>query len=390
MICPSTETLSDLLDNALPLKKRWQVRWHVRHCSACTRHLAAEVSLKVHARILAADAAAPARLRVSVFNAVTSSSACRRHSPALLAAVLCSVLAVLTAWLLRPVVVPLPAFAEVIEAMQRIRTARWQVESWEYDVRTRKTHRSSWTKFARLDPPALTTMFSKSHRTVLTPDLIKVEQKQGFRVYSAPDFFSVTQDPAATPSSALRKHIRHQIVASHEKGKGNVTWQSRREKVDGRSLLRFDLQIRSRVPRKGTTITSSSPNRLTFPGYRYTIWADPGSLRIARTEAEYYDGQKHTRTISSNYEYDLTVPSDIPGVFRESVRVGRLSPGAARSLRGSAPQVEMMDTFVNRVEAARTKINKMKIPEAEKRRLIKIEMKAASQKWKQKLSAAKH
>jgi len=74
----------------------------------------------------------------------------------------------------------------------------------------------------------------------------------------------------------------------------------------------------------------------------------------------------------------------VPHAYQEAVKAGRLSPAAARSLRGSAPQVDRMDAFVDRVEKARAKINRMNIPEAEKRRLIRIEMSKASQDGKHK------
>ena len=76
---------------------------------------------------------------------------------------------------------------------------------------------------------------------------------------------------------------------------------------------------------------------------------------------------------------------NIPPPFQEAVKAGRLSPKAARSLRGSAPQIDMMDAYVDRVEKARAKINRMNIPEVEKRRLIRIEMSKAGADWKHKL-----
>lgn len=80
---------------------------------------------------------------------------------------------------------------------------------------------------------------------------------------------------------------------------------------------------------------------------------------------------------------------DIPRTYQQSVKAGRLSPSAARSLRYVAPQVDLMDAYVERVEAARKRINGMNIPEAEKRGLIRAEMREAGKEWKQKLAANK-
>lgn len=84
--------------------------------------------------------------------------------------------------------------------------------------------------------------------------------------------------------------------------------------------------------------------------------------------------------------------ADMSGVaptYRASVQAGRLTPAAARSLRGSAPQVDMMDAYVDRVEKARAKINAMPISETEKRHLIRAEMRSAGKEWQHKLTPNK-
>lgn len=74
----------------------------------------------------------------------------------------------------------------------------------------------------------------------------------------------------------------------------------------------------------------------------------------------------------------------IPHVYQEAVKEGRLSPQAARSLRGTATQDEMMGAYVDRVEKARNRIHKLNIPKSEKIRLIHIEMKKAGKEWTDK------
>jgi hypothetical protein len=53
---------------------------------------------------------------------------------------------------LRPVVAPLPAFAQVVEAMRAVRTAQWQEAFSTYDVATKKANRFVVMHSARLDP----------------------------------------------------------------------------------------------------------------------------------------------------------------------------------------------------------------------------------------------
>ncbi|MES2461800.1 MAG: hypothetical protein V4671_14545 [Armatimonadota bacterium] len=338
MTCPPLEILSDLLDDALPRTMRWQVRRHVNQCSTCARQLAAETRLRDQVRTATGKVTAPVGLRESVFNAsklsphdcstgrrltdrrLTDRHLTDRRSPMLLATALCSVLAVLAAWLLRPVVVPPPAFAEVMRAMEKVHTARWQFESRQYDVRTKKTYQYRRTYAARFNPPALATI-SGAYNSVIKPDHLKVEQKNGFRVYTdfRRAFFAVEQDPAATAESVVRRFILYRILAPRDTGKGSAAWISRRETVQGRELLRFDRAVRERVSPQGTQQSGSTrPPRVSIPpDTRYTVWADPVTLRVVRTEGNGYDGQGHSRSWSTNYEYDIALP---PSTFVEQTR----------------------------------------------------------------------
>lgn len=71
----------------------------------------------------------------------------------------------------------------------------------------------------------------------------------------------------------------------------------------------------------------------------------------------------------------------VPAVYRSEVNSGLLSPSAAHSLRYNAPLRSAMDAYVNRVEEARKRINRLPISEAEKRRLIRAEMRKAAAQW---------
>jgi hypothetical protein len=91
-----------------------------------------------------------------------------------------------------------------------------------------------------------------------------------------------------------------------------------------------------------------------------------------------------TLTSCASKQHDT---AGVPPTYQEAVKAGRLSPDDARSLRGTAPQVDRMNAFVDQVEKARTKINKMDISESEKRRLIRIEMRKAGKEWTDKIDA---
>jgi len=72
----------------------------------------------------------------------------------------------------------------------------------------------------------------------------------------------------------------------------------------------------------------------------------------------------------------------------DSVKRGFLSKDAAYSLRNIAPQRQIMDQFVAKVEAKRTEINARHIPEAEKRRLIREYMRQNQMRYINAANAA--
>jgi outer membrane lipoprotein-sorting protein len=106
------------------------------------------------------------------------------------------------------------------------------------------------------------------------------------------------------------------MVPPRAGGPGSTAWKRGRERAGGQDLLRFDSIILSREKLPDATGERAGITKLTRPGFRYSVWADPRTLRLMKVETEYYDGQKHTRTVSTNYEYDVALP---PAEFAEKV-----------------------------------------------------------------------
>ncbi len=66
-----------------------------------------------------------------------------------------------------------------------------------------------------------------------------------------------------------------------------------------------------------------------------------------------------------------------------------MTPQAAYSLRYNAPQLEAMNAFVEQVDHAGKKIDKLPVSKAEKRHLIRAAMRKAAANWQNKLKSMK-
>ena len=251
--CPSRDTLSDLLDIAVPPTRGVATRRRLRRCDVCAWIFADEESLRIAARTYGAPDSAPPRLRGAVLAALALApipvSAPRRKwvmgtlagaTVASLAAF--SVLAVL----FRPAIRRLPAYAEVETSMRQIRTARWEVD---------------------VDSP-----------------------------------------PIPSPSQVVRRDIWSQIMAPTDKGRGTAAWHGSEQRLAGRLFWRFESRIGQGAQTKSGPLEEPGLERMTKPGYRQTICADPSTHRVVRSEMEDYDGQTHTVTISDGFVYDVTQP----------------------------------------------------------------------------------
>ncbi len=311
-ICPSIETLSDLLDKSAPLPRRLVLHRHVKSCAHCTGALVAEARLRDAAKGIGAYAVAPKtlhvrlRAQIAVAPRFSLSPLAPRRAPALLVVAGFGALTLLVALLLRPVFTPLPAYAQVVQAMRTVRTARWLETSTEYDAATQKTLRFTMRKEARLDPPALSTTFdfSRPYKQIVTPKRTFVKQKEGAQMVTGPSFSPLNSPEAGTSASAtLRQRILDKLTAPEEMGNGPVHWRSAKERVDGRDLVRFILGIGP-----GSDKKFDEQTRLTRPGSRHRLWVDPNTLRVVKSESDYYDGQKYSRTVGANYEYDVPLP----------------------------------------------------------------------------------
>lgn len=312
MNCPPIETLSDLLDGASPTIARWRLRRHLARCADCSRRFAAERRLRDQVRLFAGTVAAPARMRASVLNALACQAPARRRRRTSAVVVMAACVAALTALVVvRPAAVrPLPAFAQVEQATAQVRTATWTQHFSIYDVPKNTTRRFAIRYAARLfNPPALRQDFGG---TVILLDAkrLTVRREPGLTTYAMPqrpwESFIVF-GPPEQPAGALRKHILEKLLAPAASAAHSPRgWRVSRERLAGRSLVRFDSGTKS----GGHAATRA--NRLIRPGYRCVVWADPETQRAVRTLSEYYDGGKHTLVIASDFRYDVLLPSE-PG-----------------------------------------------------------------------------
>lgn len=300
MICPTHDTLSDLMDGAVPVLDRWRLRWHIRHCSDCARRLQEEEQLRDCVRSVAAMATAPAALRSRVANVLQADST-QVRKPYLLPSRLvttslvagCVLLGLLSVSPVSVLLLPRPAYAQVVTAMRQVKTARWQESFFVYDTRPGRNGEFTLHCIARLNPPALRTEYPEGHHGLQT---METDWTNNTRTVS-PEMITIRQQK-------LRDNILNQIMAPESLGRGPNSWQSERVMLEGQMLLRFSAGM-------GEGRQLSPDAKLTGPGYRSVMWVNPTTLRVVRSLKEYYDGQQHTRIIGSNFEYDQPIRPDI-------------------------------------------------------------------------------
>lgn len=308
MKCVPVETLSDLLDGALPAATRWRVRRHLARCSQCRNHLLAEKRWCEQLRHDTVAVTAPVSLRISVLTFLAGRWRRPRVSAATASrATACAALLLAAFVLVRGLGRPLPAFAQVERAMRQVESAQWIEHHTTYDAGKHAARRFTIGYAARLNPPALRTDYGNGFVELLDGRRLTGWQSGDRAVYQMPgrrpgfDALSFTRSGLLErPADALRKTIMETLLAPTigPGGPPQQGWQGRKEMQNGRLLARFD----SGIGPGGRGVAEGG--RLRRPGYRRTIWADPQTRRVVRTQSEYYDGQQHNVVIGTDFRYD--------------------------------------------------------------------------------------
>ena len=211
--CPSRDTLSDLLDIAVPPTRGVATRRRLRRCDVCAWIFADEESLRIAARTYGAADSAPPRLRGAVLAALplapipVSAPRCKWVMGTLAGATVASLAAFsVLAVLFRPAIRRLPAYAEVETSMRQIRTARWEVHFTVFTTEHARTRRFTARMAARMSPPALRTEYPGGTVHLLEPADLTVHSYPRYTVFEGPagsGFFSVDSPPIPSPSQVV-------------------------------------------------------------------------------------------------------------------------------------------------------------------------------------------
>ena len=294
----------------------WRVRRHLAACPDCAAERAEFARLD--ARLRAADVANGfGGAHLSDSRPAPVAAARPRRRLVLGAAASAAALAALGAAVVfapGQIGSPSVAFAQVEEAMGRIRNAEWSLtEVWRLDTgepgRDGPNTVSKTRVRARLDPPAL--LFEREGKTSGSDYVgesrfrsVSLKTPAYFRTYRA-DLGEITEMPyshgdAASRAEGLRAEIRGNLMTrlgGAQAGSGPPPDETRRVTLDGRPALRFTFRATPDV---------KPPRRITF-----TLWADADTKRVLRTAMRDEDaatGRVTYERITENIRYDVSVP----------------------------------------------------------------------------------
>lgn len=259
------------------------------------------------------------------------------------------------------------AFAQVEQAMQEIKTARWISKKTSRNADGSLIYELTEETWIRLDPPAKAVRplpgTSRSSSNISLHDTRYVLDKRGQVIYNATTK-EFTTHPNAIPritnqgskdvEAFLRKMLLGHVLSPDIKNKQapmksggvKITYEIKSERVtlDGRSLIRFDREY----------------SRTGFWKVKHSIWADPVTNRVVRSESQQTPSDPGGLNVTyvvvnDQYRYDEEPPG---GTFDlkppPGVRVKIISPPAfALSPRKvSHAELRKAQVLINRSEAA--------------------------------------
>ena len=321
MTCDQTQPLLDAFaDRELGWGTAGRVRRHLAACPACAAELAETRCLDSRVRAWR-DVPAPAGLQSRIAAALPSApslSAPYRPVTAHRVAVGFAGVAAASAacvWLLpgqpgRPTV----AFAEVEQAMQKVKTISWKVEEQASDRPNHKSEDKSltFTNWLRRDPPAIATTdfeMTPAHDFNLIKNLIDARGSFSLSkgecdvrpVLKVPvqerverQIHSLTQFPQNVSLSEAKGQVQTTATNLHQAYVG----------VNGQRRVRFDRDVK--------TVWTMDDGHTTHRLAHVSIWADPGTHRIIRIEAHITEDTTGIRPfltmIQDHFRYDQTPP----------------------------------------------------------------------------------
>ena len=311
--------LNALADGELGAWAAARVQRHLQACPSCAAEYAELLALGDQARAWR-HVTAPAGLETRIAAALrTQGGPLRVFVWRPFAAVAATAAAVAAITLLIPGQPgrPAPAFADVERAMGAVQSVSWEWDdTWQQGRTSHLSRRWAWV---RRSPPATADYeadldewslsdargyvgYSRKHNTYIKRPLEKYGQKDAqnlIRRFTEP--FAAASD--ITP--AVNAHW--------------TPWRRERVMLEGRPCWEF-----SREERQNPAQASPQAGRLAPPSrglYRMRLWADTGTLRVARIEfaRSGSDSGGPPRTVFSNFQYNRTPPK---GVFDWSPPLG--------------------------------------------------------------------
>ncbi len=361
MTCEQTQAqLNALADGALPPLRAWPIRRHLAQCPGCARAYAQIVQLGADARAWH-NAAPPAALAVRITLALPPQTArienaamiLERPQPvaaaprrfvtrkARIALALAACLAVVLAFTLWPSKqAPLPAYADTVLAMQRVRTAAWTNTNTVYKADGSIEAHQILKTWVRRDPPAI---------AYLMPPYSQ-DLGGGYReLLDAQGLHRTNLDDGQTGLGPLRKPIAEEVrdklsgLTANNTVKGfplkiggsatlihQTPWTQERAALNGHTLLRFGKDMTVML----TGIPSLAMKGPIVMHLHYTLWVEPETHRLQREEWQYtFPKFGRSDDVNDHFVYDQPAPA---GVFDDATySAARLhAPVAAPSLQG--------------------------------------------------------
>lgn len=308
----SLDTLSDYQDGALSWIRAWQVRTHLNRCAECKERWQTVQHVGQAVQEWFAESspsnAMYARVQAQVGTVNTKSRSLipiRQWATAGGVALLVAG----GAFLIQPRAVVTPAFAEVTAAMEKVRTARWQVHFSEYKEPPNRPWRADVQYYARLDRPMLRYELPEGYVRIDTPEgtlqrtVVKDNPKKRRETFMSPSKVYPNKSRVEI-AEMLRDSITKDILYTDHwipKSKPAKYTRIQKETIQGREMIRFEM---------GDLSQANSP-RLTKPGYLRVIWADAKTKLIERIRQEYYDGNQHNIQISDGFRYNENLPESL-------------------------------------------------------------------------------
>ncbi len=302
MRCENVRPLLILMDEeTLDPFTAWRLRRHLTACLACAAK---------HAEFGVLDA----RLRAADPVAGFAASHVRRVVPpfapfsrrVLLAGASAAVVAVFGAAVL---FAPSPiAFAQVQQAMSNVRTAEWtETETWFHDPKSDAASTTTKTHVrARMNPPVI--LFEMAGRrsngdrftniSLKTPDDFRTYRKETHEITLMPyDGPNVTR---AGMVASLRGEIQNKLTFTPPDASlataSKRDWEMRKVMLDDKSALQFTFRA------------GAKPGQ--HEQHTFTLWADPDTKRVLRTEQQEHDaatGALTHRQVIENIRCDVPV-----------------------------------------------------------------------------------